>query len=407
MKRVIALLLSCTLIITGCSNENVTLEDLHTVVSEITEITSDQSNVASNAQNVEKLGFVTLNDPDLLRYVEDSVYSSVVSELNSDEYFVENVSSIYLSKEYIEELNYNSQSNIFFGFTLSELEEQFQGKKYVFDLGDNGQTVVHEFEEYDDTYDRVIRNVAIGTGVILLCVTVSVVSGGVGATAVSMIFAASAKTGTVMALSLGSIGVVCAGIVKGIETGDFDQALKAAALVGSEAFKWGAITGSISGGVGEAVSLHGATINGLTMNEAAKIQKESGYPLDVIKQIKSMEEYNIYREAGLKPQMVNGKSALVRDIDLNYRADETELTNLELMLKGNAPLDPATGKAYQLHHINQSADGTLAILKESEHQGNSIILNNAGKESEIDRLAFAKVREAFWKAFGEACSNVG
>ena len=71
------------------------------------------------------------------------------------------------------------------------------------------------------------------------------------------------------------------------------------------------------------------------------------------------------------------------------------------MQRGYAPLDPATGKAYQLHHIGQKADGTLAILTESQHQGNSTILNIVGKESEIDRKAFNETRKAFWEYLGK------
>jgi len=94
-------------------------------------------------------------------------------------------------------------------------------------------------------------------GVILVCVTVSVVSGGVGApAAVSMIFASAAKTGTVYALSSGTISAVAAGTITGIQTGDFEEAKKAAALVGSEGFKWGAITGVITGGATKAVELY-------------------------------------------------------------------------------------------------------------------------------------------------------
>ena len=48
------------------------------------------------------------------------------------------------------------------------------------------------------------------------------------------------------------------------------------------------------------------------MNEAAMIQKESGFPLELIKQFKSVEEYQVYKEAGLYTKMVNGKLALVR-----------------------------------------------------------------------------------------------
>ena len=119
-------------------------------------------------------------------------------------------------------------------------------------------TGVTAFEDYDDTFDRVIKNVAIGTGVILICVTVSAVTAGVGAPAVSIIFAASAKTGATFALSSATFGGVASGVITGLETKDFDAALKAAALSGSEGFKWGAITGAVVGGVSEMVTLRRA-----------------------------------------------------------------------------------------------------------------------------------------------------
>lgn len=261
-----------------------------------------------------------------------------------------------------------------------------------------------EVESYEDhSTEEILKNVAIGTGVILVCVTVSVATGGT-APAVSMIFALGAKTGTAMALSGGAIGGLSAGLVKGYQTGSFSDAMNVAALGASDGFKWGAIVGALSGGATEAWGLHKATANRLKMNEAAAIQRESKYPLDLISQFKSKAEYEIYRDAGLRTQMVNGKLALVRDIDLNYKSslpDGTEVTNLQRMQKGYAPLDPATGKAYQLHHINQDPNGTLAILKEAEHQGNSSILNNPKiVESKIDREAFSKIRKAFWTDLG-------
>ena len=247
----------------------------------------------------EEISFSKMDDPALLEYVEHNVYSQLVNELDSDEFFVENVSTVYISKEYTEELAYNSQANVYFGYTLNELDAQFQGTKYIFTLGEDGQTVVHEMQIIDDEYlNQVIRNVAIGTGVILVCVTVSVVTAGAGAPAVSMIFAASAKTGTVFALSSGAISGAAAGIVKTYQTGDVSEGLKAAAIEGSEAFKWGAVIGAVTGGTGETIALKGATCNGLTMNQAAAIQKESGFPLDVIKGFKTPEQYEIVKEAG-------------------------------------------------------------------------------------------------------------
>ena len=179
--------------------------------------------------------------------------------------------------------------------------------------------------------------------------------------------------------------------------------MEAAALGATEGFKWGAISGAVIGGGSEAFLLRSATKSGLTMNEAALIQADSNLPLDVISRLHSMDEYLVYKKAGLKPVMVNGRVALVQNIDLNYVSqlpDGTEVTNLVRMQKGYAPLDPATGKAYQLHHIGQKADGTLAVLTEAQHQGNSAILNIAEKASEIDRPGFGNTRKEFWQYVG-------
>lgn len=145
----------------------------------------------------------------------------------------------------------------------------------------------------------------------------------------------------------------------------------------------------------------------MRINEAAKIQKQSGYPPEVIKQFKSMKEYEVYKKAELYPMKVNGNEALIRNIDLNYKSDLAghEVTNLERMKLGYAPIDSGTGKPYELHHINQKNDGPLAILTRTEHEGNSSILNSIGKKTEIDREKFSKeIRKAFWKDYARLFS---
>lgn len=426
MKRILALLLSFAMVLAGCSPQEINgkprsqngesastqSRTAETIATETDTEEAQESAAAAVAASLETAGlesasseskspdFDSLDDPDLRRYVEDSIYSDLVSKLGDGDYFVENVETVYISKEYLEELAYNSQENIYFGYTLSELEEQFQGTKFVFTLGENGQTVVQALEEYDDTFDQVIKDVAIGTGVILVCVTVSVVSGGAGAPAVSLIFATSAKSATVMALSSGVISGVSAGVVEGIQTHDFDKALKAAAASGSEGYKWGAFTGAITGGVGEAAALKGATLNGLTMNEAAAIQRETKYPLDVIKQFRSMEQYEICKEAGLTAKMVSGKTALVRTIDLDFVDEATGLTNLQRMQEGLAALDP-TGTPYELHHIGQKADSTLAILTRAEHRlgDNHKIWHIFGEESKVHGAGnkWDMQKKTFWR----------
>lgn len=378
MKRYIALLLTMAFMLMPCA--------------------SGRAQQIPYGQESFVAGLSGLSDPALLDYVEDTLYAGLVQGLDSESYFVENVSAVYISQEYLEEVAYNSQANIFFGYTLAQLDEQFQDAKYVFTLGQDGSTVVQPFEHYDDTYEKVLKNVMTGGGVILICVTVSVVSAGVGAPAISLIFAASAKTATTFSLAGGAMGALSAGIVKGIQTHDLESSLKAAAFAGSEGFKWGAISGALKGGASTAVALKGATLKGLTMNQAAIIQRQSHYPLDVIKNFRSMEQYYICRDAGLVPQMVNGKMSLVRMIDLNY-TDPFGRTNLQRMRMGLAALDPKTGRSYQLHHVGQEMNSTLAILTEAEHTGagNNEIWHLLGKSSSIDRRVFNRQRIQFWK----------
>lgn len=191
--------------------------------------------------------FTSLSDPTLLQYIEDNTYSGLSEAFQNEDYIIESVKTAYVSKEYIQEVSYNSKSNVFFGYTLEELDEQFQGTRYVFTLGDDGQTTVQAFEDYDDTYEQVLKDVAVGSGVILVCVTVSVVTAGAGVSTVSVVLATSAKTAAAAGLSGGFIGGLSAGIIEGIRTKDFMAAKKAAALAAGEGFKWGAISGAITG----------------------------------------------------------------------------------------------------------------------------------------------------------------
>lgn len=310
--------------------------------------------------------FYSLNDPELLNYVEDNVYDGLLTTLPENQFFVENVETKYISKEYLEELAYNSKENVFFGYTLSELDSQFMGRRYVFTLGEDGKTVVKAFDSYDATYEKALKNVAVGTGVILVCITVSSLTVS-SAPAVSMILAVSAKTGAKMAVSSGAIASISSGIITGIETGDMEQALKAAAENGSEAFKWGAISGALAGGATEGIGLYGATANDLTMNQAAIIQRETKWPLDAIKNLHSMEEYDVYKRAGLVPIRINDNWAFVQNIDWDF-VDDKGYTNLQRVLEqGNAPIGP-DGQSYQLHHIGQHNDSPLAILTQTQHQ---------------------------------------
>ncbi|MBR4549213.1 MAG: hypothetical protein IKO83_04760 [Oscillospiraceae bacterium] len=296
MKKYIAFLLAFTIILSGCApaySEAAPTPSPSRAADNVEEAVPGAKDDADLAES-----FTGLNDPNLLQYVEDSVYSELVSEFSSEDYIVENVSATYISKEYLEELAYNSQANVFFGYTLAELDAQFQGTRYVFTLGDNGETIVKPFEGYDDTYEKVLKNVAIGTGVILVCVTVSVVTGGAGLAPVSMVFAASAKTATTFALSSSLIGGVSAGVIEGFQTKDFDAALKAAALGGSEGFKWGAISGALIGGATELSAIHRASsaVEGATEYAKGSIEIADDLPQWRQAELRALNETGGYEQ---------------------------------------------------------------------------------------------------------------
>lgn len=381
-KKWLAALLSFALVVTGCP----------------------MGGIASALADGTERGvavFNGLSDPELLSYIEDDVYDRLIDDLAGGDYYVENVQATYVSKEYLEELAYNSQANIYFGYTLQELEDQFAGERFVFTLDNDGQTVVKSFEHYDDTYDQALQKIAVGGGVILLCVTVSVVTAG-AAPAVSLVFAMSAKSAAKLAASSGVISAVMTGLVTAADGASPDGVLKAAVAGGADGFVWGAIGGALVGGASEAKKLRGAAATSLTMNEAAILQRETKYPLTLLRQFHSMDEAKIYEKAGLQAATVNGKKALVRQIDWN-RVDERGRTNAQRVKTGLNPIDEA-GKPYELHHIGQNNDASFAVLTESEHMqgGNNKVLHWKDGSSEVDHGSdWTKAKSDFWKSLYE------
>ncbi len=349
MKKNIALVLSCALLLAGCGQRDVGSEIPintpqlieQTVKQKVVQeaivnsqaVNSVQDDQENNTDYLQKMHFKGLDDQDLHQYVEDTLYNDLVARIDSEVYFIENIDITYISKEYIDELAYNSQANIYFGYTLEELNEIFQGERYVFTLGEEGETIVIPFETYDNTYEEVIKNVAIGSGVILICVTVSVVSAGVGAPAVSVLFAASAKTATAFAVSSAGLGAVTEGIFIGIQTGDMDEAIEAAVLVGSEEFKWGAITGAVAGGASK-------------LYEISKTSKVGSIPN---KMIAFPEKVTLYTDNMLD---IAGKVDEKKMSDLRLAIQKGEFNTDEIALISKKMADLGITKAYEIEMKN-------------------------------------------------------
>ena len=79
------------------------------------------------------------------------------------------------------------------------------------------------------------------------------------------------------------------------------------------------------------------------------------------------------------------------------------------MAKGQAALD-STGTAYELHHIGQKVDSTLAVLTRAEHRqgGNHRIWHYVGDavgENPAAQPGWSKQASDFWKELGEQLSK--
>lgn len=396
MKKIIPLILAISMVLTGCVKPKIENQPIKPSENQICDKSSKPVVLKEN-----KPKYKSLSDKGLLVDVEDLVYKETIDAINSEDYVVENVSAVYISKEYLEEVAFNSKSNVYFGYSLAELNEVFKGDSYIFTLGDDGKTKVQKLQSIDDkATETMIRNVAIGTGVILVCVTVSAVSAG-PAPALSMIFAASAKSASKFAASSAAFGGISRGLVKGIETGDFGEIKEAAAMGASEGFKWGAIGGAVTGGAKEAFSSMSITNSKLKKGDVARIQMGNKWSMDVIKDIQDLDQYKVIK--GMKEIKINGRSVLVpKNIDLNFKIklpDGTIVTNLDRINKNLSPIEAATGFPYELHHMGQKSNGTLVMLTRDQHRGNYSILHTSNKASEIDRLDFAKVRNEIWKGY--------
>ncbi len=333
-------------------------------------------------------------DPDMLEYatliaptqeeqIEEDI-SAVLSEALGNDYLVD-VQVFYESKEAIEEGIYNSKETEYFGFLLSEVDAYFEGTPYVFCIDDDGETAVKEFVPYDDTWDKVLTNVAIGTGVILVCVTVSSLTV-TAAPAVHLVFAAAKD----YAINFGIKGALTMGIrsavLKYAESGDIKESLKSAALGASEGYKWGAIGGAITGATAKTVNLAGLRrATHMSMNDVAKIQMYSNFSDATIKNIHSMDEFNVYQKANLVEYEIGGKKLLLpADADWDFKDPATGLTNRELIANGHNPVDN-NGISYEWHHVGQKTNSPLALLTKAQHHsdGNDLILHHKTQSSVV------------------------
>lgn len=157
----------------------------------------------------------------------------------------------------------------------------------------------------------------------------------------------------------------------------------------------------------------------MTPQEQQLIRQRTNWPAEIIENIASIEEAEIYIRAGLQARQIGGRQALCRT-DINW-ADYSirrntwlrdspgrgmkdyegwaEYNNADRIGEGYPPYD-SNGDWYELHHIGQKQNSPFAELTQEEHRygGNYAILHDISKESEIDRGEFEQEKSDYWQA---------
>lgn len=136
-----------------------------------------------------------------------------------------------------------------------------------------------------------------------------------------------------------------------------------------------------------------------TDEKVEEIHELTGWTHEILDVIGSLDEAEIYIDAGLTERRINGKNCLVKtDIDMD-QTDEDGISNREKMERGRPPITK-DGKELELHHIGQKPNSPLAELTMEQHRGvgNDTVLHDKTKETEINRNEFAIERKEHWKS---------
>lgn len=368
MKKILSLFLACCLCAGPLSAEVQQPAAAKTVVPPETE--------------TEK---VVPSDPRYLEELKEAVAAEVAKQLDPQKYKVESVEVRYLPQEYLEELQFNARENVYFGHTLSELDALFQGEKYLFTLGDDGKTRVEKFTPYDDSYDRMLKNVAVGAGVIVVCVVVAGVAAvTAGTTSLVFVLAVSAAENAIRAAVMSAlVGCLLDGALESWQTRDMEKALKACAMGASEGVKWGAITGAASGGIGKGMVILRNVKKGKPLPKALNNSRKTGpsanpkdlpeniqhefawvdlfrsVPKNVSKWVRSCAE-----KGACKLQTVGGQNAVVRP--LSCAEVGTALWATHHAAEQMAPLVLPSGETYGLYPAGKGKEPLFIMLTQEE-----------------------------------------
>jgi len=121
----------------------------------------------------------------------------------------------------------------------------------VLDYRDNGKYFDGEqvYRMVGDKFDvnSFLSKYAVGTGVIVICVVLNVVTAGVS-TPITCFIAGAADASVSMAIKGAAFGAATKAIIQAIKTGDMEAALYGALEGSADGYMWGAIYGAATGG---------------------------------------------------------------------------------------------------------------------------------------------------------------
>lgn len=132
--------------------------------------------VLSYAENIT---FTGINDPALRDYLSEKI-TLLLGDTLSEDMEVVSVETKYLSKEYLEELRYNSEMNVFFGYTAAELSEMLSGDMVYLTIDQDGEVSAQEVQEGEkkDYLQKLIHIVSDPRSIMLISVVLKKVHTG-------------------------------------------------------------------------------------------------------------------------------------------------------------------------------------------------------------------------------------
>ena len=312
--------------------------------------------------------------------VDKSNLSYLVSEsLENSKYpvLVEDIAIQTMSQEYYEELEFNSQENIYFGHTESQLLQMFDTAKYSFTVNSNGKTIVGLDSDLftEDYLTKAMKNVAIGSGVIIVCASVSVVLSG-GATTPMAIMIVAGQLTTEAALASAISGVVTAGISK-FNGESNEKILENTITSASEGFKYAAI-------------FSGAT---KVLTSTGKYISTNIYPKanSFLTQKQAIKEGGTYRElfSKFKGNLKDNKLQ-IHHVPANASSSETVMSRLD---------GPSILMTEKDHALTASYGNSLSAKSYRAKQAKYIEEGNWKKAFEMD---VNDIRSKFGEKYDEA-----